>query len=173
MTDRQTALGGAARAVSEGQRVSLTIPAKPEYLAVCRLALTALGRWAGVGEDTVSDLKLAVSEALSILIQGLDSADRGDAAGPAVDTPELRLTFDLFADRWVIRVSGSAPDFALPAAAAVDVACLSCEDGQPVSPDSLASETALAVVVITALVDDLAVERAPDGTVVVQMTKAV
>ncbi len=43
--------------------VELEVPARPEYVAVVRLALASLGRLAGLDEATVEDLKIAVSEA--------------------------------------------------------------------------------------------------------------
>ena len=49
---------------SEGV-VSLTIPAKPEYIALGRLALTGLLRARGIEQEVVADLKLALTEACS------------------------------------------------------------------------------------------------------------
>jgi serine/threonine-protein kinase RsbW len=45
--------------------VSLKIPAKAEYITLSRLALTGLARWASLSDETLSDLKLALSEACS------------------------------------------------------------------------------------------------------------
>jgi serine/threonine-protein kinase RsbW len=45
--------------------VSLTIPAKPEYIALGRLALTGVLRTRGVEQEVVADLKLALTEACS------------------------------------------------------------------------------------------------------------
>jgi serine/threonine-protein kinase RsbW len=50
---------GAVRAVR------LRIPAKPEYIALSRLALTGLAALADVAEATLADLKLALTEAVS------------------------------------------------------------------------------------------------------------
>src|SRR5690242_11298795 len=50
----------------EGARsVSLRIPAKAEYITLCRLALTGLGQVRAISEDTMADLKLALTEAVS------------------------------------------------------------------------------------------------------------
>jgi len=50
----------------EGARsVSLRIPAKAEYITLCRLALTGLGQVRAIGDDTMADLKLALTEAVS------------------------------------------------------------------------------------------------------------
>ena len=43
--------------------VSLTIPAKPEFLAFCRLVLTGLAQVQTLEAEELSDLKLAVTEA--------------------------------------------------------------------------------------------------------------
>ncbi len=49
----------------EGRVVRLTIPAKPEYITLCRLALTGLGRVRPLSDETLADLKLALTEAAS------------------------------------------------------------------------------------------------------------
>jgi serine/threonine-protein kinase RsbW len=48
-----------------GRTIALRIPAKAEYITLCRLALTGLGQVRGIGEDTMADLKLALTEAVS------------------------------------------------------------------------------------------------------------
>ena len=48
-----------------GSTVRLTIPAKPEYVSLCRLALAGLARVRPVAEETLADLKLAITEAAS------------------------------------------------------------------------------------------------------------
>src|SRR6187200_105123 len=45
--------------------VALTIPARAEYIALCRLALTGIARTRGLQEEVVADLKLALTEACS------------------------------------------------------------------------------------------------------------
>ena len=49
----------------DGHTVRLTIPAKPEYVSLCRLALSGLARVHPVPEETLADLKLAITEAAS------------------------------------------------------------------------------------------------------------
>ena len=48
-----------------GRTIALRIPAKAEYITLCRLALTGVGQLRGIGEDTLADLKLALTEAVS------------------------------------------------------------------------------------------------------------
>jgi serine/threonine-protein kinase RsbW len=45
--------------------VALTIPARAEYIALCRLALSGLARTRSLQEEVVADLKLALTEACS------------------------------------------------------------------------------------------------------------
>jgi serine/threonine-protein kinase RsbW len=46
-------------------RVVLELPAKAEFLLLARLAATSVGRSAGASEETIADLKLAVTEAVA------------------------------------------------------------------------------------------------------------
>jgi serine/threonine-protein kinase RsbW len=56
---------GTARAASLSGAVRLVIPAKPEYITLGRLALTGLSRLRELPQDTLADLKLALTEACS------------------------------------------------------------------------------------------------------------
>jgi len=58
--------GGNSTATENGTRiVHLTIPAKAEYITLCRLALTGLAKVRPFPEETLADLKLALTEACS------------------------------------------------------------------------------------------------------------
>lgn len=52
-----------SQAPSRGSVLTLRFPAKPEYLVLGRLILTGLSRAEPIGEDEMSDLKLALTEA--------------------------------------------------------------------------------------------------------------
>jgi serine/threonine-protein kinase RsbW len=52
-------------AARENGVVALTIPARAEYVALCRLALTGLARTCALQDEVVADLKLALTEACS------------------------------------------------------------------------------------------------------------
>jgi serine/threonine-protein kinase RsbW len=56
--------GGAANGAL-GHTVRLTIPAKAEYVSLCRLALVGLSHIRPVPAETLADLKLAITEAAS------------------------------------------------------------------------------------------------------------
>ena len=66
----------------DSRDVSLTIPAKPDYLVLARLALAAVCRLTPLSPEEVADLKLAVTEA---------AADFVDER--AADTEEARVSF--------------------------------------------------------------------------------
>ena len=53
---------------AEGRRVRLTVPAKAEYVALSRLTIAALGTRFGLEPEMVADLKVAVTEACSLLV---------------------------------------------------------------------------------------------------------
>ena len=85
---------------ADTREVSLGIPAKPEYLVLVRLALSAVCRLTALGPDEVADLKLAVTEAATTRVQ----SDRpGDA-----ESPELRVGMRLEEDRLEVTLRGGA-----------------------------------------------------------------
>jgi hypothetical protein len=50
-----------AQSAGDGPTVRLTIPAKAEYITLVRLALSGLSRLRPLSEETLGDLKLAVT----------------------------------------------------------------------------------------------------------------
>jgi len=48
-----------------GRSVRLRIPAKAEYVTLCRLALTGLAQLRAMDDGTIADMKLALTEAVS------------------------------------------------------------------------------------------------------------
>jgi len=87
-----------------GRRVVLTIPSKGEYVGLTRLALAALGGQQGVDDETIADLKVAVTEACSLLVR------QGEAA-PAVPSADaaIRVELGLYADCWTVAVEAPRP----------------------------------------------------------------
>jgi anti-sigma regulatory factor (Ser/Thr protein kinase) len=83
--------------------VSLTIPAKPDYVVLARLALSAVCRLAPLELEAAADLKLAITEAASFLMGG----DRRAASREDGDVPEMSFRFDLRDDEIVVEVSGA------------------------------------------------------------------
>ena len=80
----------------ESRDVSLTIPAKPGYLVLARLALSAVCRLTPLQPAEVADLKLAVTEAASDFVE----------AGGEEDT--VAFEFRLHPDRLAIEMTGPA-----------------------------------------------------------------
>lgn len=52
--------------------ISLRIPSRPEYVLLARLVVTQVGQMAGLGNDEIYDLKLAVTEAATNAIRHAD-----------------------------------------------------------------------------------------------------
>jgi hypothetical protein len=83
--------------------VWLTIPAKPDYVVLARLALSAVCRLAPLELEAAADLKLAITEAASFLMGG----DRRSASREDGDVPQMSFRFDLGDDEIVVEVSGA------------------------------------------------------------------
>ena len=86
---------------ADSREVSLGIPAKPEYLVLVRLALSAVCRLTPLGPDEVADLKLAVTEAATSRVQP-------DAPGDD-ESPELRVEMRLDEDHLAVTLRGGTP----------------------------------------------------------------
>ncbi len=87
---------------SAERTVSLTIPAKPDYIVLARLALSAVCRLAPIELEAAADLKLAITEAASYLMGG----DRRSTARDDSEASEMTFAFDLQDDAIVVEVSG-------------------------------------------------------------------
>jgi serine/threonine-protein kinase RsbW len=85
----------------EGQSVRLRIPAKPEYITLVRLALSGLSRLRPLDEETLGDLKLAVTEACS------NSVRHGYGGGEGT----VQVSYELQPDRLVVEVEDDGPGF--------------------------------------------------------------
>jgi serine/threonine-protein kinase RsbW len=119
--------------------VRLTIPAKAEYITLCRLALTGLARLRPVAEETLADLKLAITEAAS------NSVRHAYAEGVG----EVEIVYELHPDRLVIEVADDGAGFAPRERAAAG------------SPEDL-SEGGLGIAIIRAIADEVEI-GAKDG----------
>jgi hypothetical protein len=85
--------------------VSLAVPAKPDYVVLARLALSAVCRLSPLAPEQVADLKLAITEASNYLMGGeRRQASREDGGGDALGT--LSFKFDLGDDSIELSVSG-------------------------------------------------------------------
>ena len=91
----------------EDSTVRLRIPGKPEYVALARLALSAVCRLTSLHPHDVADLKLAITEAAAELIGPEQAGGEGSAFGDA--DPGLLFTFELGDGRLVVNVEGEGP----------------------------------------------------------------
>jgi serine/threonine-protein kinase RsbW len=118
--------------------IRLRIPAKPEYITLCRLALTGLAQLRPIGDDAMADLKLALTEAVSNSVR--------HAYGPAGDG-HVDVRFELTAERLFVEI---------------------LDDGEGFDPDEAPSfdgddlsEGGLGIQIIRTIADDLEIESAP------------
>jgi serine/threonine-protein kinase RsbW len=82
----------------EGMRtVRLRIPARAEYVALARLALSGLADIAELPEETVADLKLALTEAVSNSVRHA-YADRGGFVAVAYELSRTTLAIEVVDD---------------------------------------------------------------------------
>lgn len=82
---------------AESRDVSLTIPARPDYLVLARLALSAVCRLTPLSPEEVADLKLAITEAAN---------DYVDESRPLDDESRVSFSFRLLDDRLAMQLSG-------------------------------------------------------------------
>jgi serine/threonine-protein kinase RsbW len=135
----------AARAMTptqngDGTVVRLRIPARAEYITLCRLALTGIARLRPVSDEVVADLKLALTEAASNSVRHA----YGDE-----DAGVVEISYELLPDRLVIEVSDDGEGF--------DPGRSSGE------PDGL-SEGGLGIAIIRAIADEVEIGTQPGGT---------
>jgi serine/threonine-protein kinase RsbW len=81
--------------------VALTIPARAEFLFFCRLALVGLARAGRMDPETLSDLKLAVTEACSNAIRHAYAEPGG----------RVMVRFDLEEDSLAVEVTDDGHGF--------------------------------------------------------------
>ena len=81
----------------DSRDVSLTIPARPDYLVLARLALSAVCRLTPLTPEEVADLKLAITEAAN---------DYVDDSRPDDDEGRVDFSFQLLDDRLVLELEG-------------------------------------------------------------------
>jgi serine/threonine-protein kinase RsbW len=125
---------------SEDRRVRLTIPAKAEYITLSRLALSAIARVRPLSDETLNDLKLALTEACTNSVR---HAYSGDRAGT------VEIVYQLEPDRLVVEV---------------------VDDGQGFEPGELAgegngdlNEGGLGIAIIQAVTDEVEIGERESG----------
>jgi serine/threonine-protein kinase RsbW len=123
----------------DGVTVRLTIPARAEYITLCRLALTGIGRLRELSDEVLADLKLALTEAASNSVRH---------AYADADVGVVEISYELFPDRLVIEVIDEGEGFD-PAATEENA-------------DEL-SEGGLGIAIIRAIADEVEIGTKPGG----------
>ena len=83
--------------IADSRDVALTIPARPDYLVLARLALSAVCRLTPLTPEEVADLKLAITEAANDFV---------DDSRPDDDEGRVDFSFQLLDDRLVLELEG-------------------------------------------------------------------
>ena len=136
---------GNPSSVSEGpqpphlnmREVRLTIPARAEYVLLGRLALSGVTRMRPLDEETINDLKLAVTEACTNSVRHAYRENGG-----IVD-----IVYELHDDRLVVEVSDDGAGF---------------DPNRLVEAGEL-TEGGLGIAIIRAVVDEFEVGERQDG----------
>jgi serine/threonine-protein kinase RsbW len=128
-------------APSTTEAVRLTIPAKPEYITLVRLALTGLAGLRPLSDETLGDLKLAVTEAASNSVRHAYGNGNGDGT--------VEVVYELEHDRLIVEVNDNGQGFVHEHATA--------------DRDEL-DEGGLGIAIIQALADEFEVGARPGGT---------
>ena len=129
----------AAHAHDSSRTVRLTIPAKPEYITLSRLALAGLSRVRNLGDDTLADLKLALTEACSNSVRHAYGGGDG----------HVDISFELLEDRLIVEVADGGSGF-------------EPDELSPKGSEEL-SEGGLGIAIIHSIADEVEIGHGPDG----------
>jgi len=124
----------------EGHSVRLTIPARAEYITLGRLALTAIAGVRPLSDETLHDLKLALTEACT------NSVKHAYVEG---DEGTVEILYELQPDRLAVEVEDAGPGF-------------EPQDGDGAAEDELA-EGGLGIEIIRAVTDEVEIAEREGG----------
>ena len=128
--------------VAEDRSVRLTIPAKAEYITLVRLAMTAIARVRPLSDETLSDVKLALTEACTNSVRHAYQEGRVGA---------VEIVYQLEPDRLVVEIVDDGAGFAL--------------DEIEAGGNGDLSEGGLGIAIIRAVVDEVEIgERETGGS---------
>ena len=127
--------------------VALSIPARAEFVALCRLALTGIARTRALPAELVADLKLALTEACSNSVRHAYEEGRSGM---------VEVRYDLTDDRLTIEVLDDGAGFDPPTL-----------EGAGDEPD----EGGLGIAIIRAVTDELDIGVRPEGGSRLRFTK--
>jgi serine/threonine-protein kinase RsbW len=123
--------------------IRLTIPAKPEYITLSRLALTGIARLRPepLRQEVLGDLKLALTEACT------NSVRHAYAGGDGT----VEILYELHDDKLVVEVVDEGEGFEPPV-----------EPSTALTDEAL-SEGGLGIAIIAALADEFEIRERPQG----------
>src|SRR3954471_7936197 len=124
----------------DGATVRLTIPARAEYITLCRLALTGIARVRDLPDEVLADLKLALTEAASNSVRHAYTGDE--------ERGVVQISYELLPDRLVIEVTDEGEGF------------------DPAEAEGAAeelSEGGLGIAIIRAIADEVQIGTQPGG----------
>ena len=127
----------------QAQAIRLTIPAKPEYITLGRLALTGIARLRPepLRQEVLGDLKLALTEACT------NSVRHAYAGGEGM----VEILYELHDDKLVVEVVDEGEGFEPPT-----------EPSSTLADEEL-SEGGLGIAIIEALADEFEIRERPQG----------
>ena len=125
------------------QAIRLTIPAKPEYITLGRLALTGLVRLRPqpLSQEVLGDLKLALTEACTNSVRHAYADGQGS----------VEIHYELHSDRLVVEVTDDGEGFEPPA------------DPSDALDGHELTEGGLGIAIIEALADELEIREREQG----------
>lgn len=144
MDDREGWKTNVSSTPSTGELVRLEIPPKPQFVSLCRLALTAICREHSFADDEIADLKLAITEACSNSIKHAYHDGGGSNGHGSPD--KVYVTYQVKSDRLVVEVRDHGKGF----------------DWQGPNEHEL-PEGGLGISIIQAVCDEFEVLRPSDG----------
>ena len=123
-----------------GRTVRLTIPAKAEYITLSRLALAGLSRVRAFPDETLADLKHALTEACSNSVRHA----YGDGEG------HVEISFELLDDRLIVEVTDDGAGFE--------------HDPESANGGEELNEGGLGIAIIRSIADEVEIAGGPSGT---------
>jgi serine/threonine-protein kinase RsbW len=138
-------MGSAANGNGHLKAIRLTIPAKPEYITLSRLALTGIARLRSepLPQEVLGDLKLALTEACTNSVRHAYADGNG----------HVEILYELYPDKLVVEVADEGEGFEPPT-----------EPSSALDAEEL-SEGGLGIAIIEALADEFEIrERAEGGS---------
>ena len=123
-----------------GRTVRLIVPAKPEYITLSRLALAGLSRVRSFPDETLADLKLALTEACSNSVRHAYEDGEG----------HVEISFELRDDRLIVEVADDGPGFE--------------HDPHSMNGDEELTEGGLGIAIIRSIADEVEIGGGPNGT---------